>query len=220
MFKAIAKKMWYMYKSRSLTIYSEDPYSTHLPVLVGIINLYGVKTVLEFGSGYNSTLSLLDSGSFPTLQKLNSVENYYDWYCTIQSKIPDSEKVEYAYHVGEMADAVSKYAIDQYDLVFVDDSITAESRANTLNEVLKRKPNIVVIHDFENVEYQKVSKQYGPFYTFKSVLPNVGVIMKSLDIPTLQFINATIARNIKNIPATNTKAWFYLFAAGGANVSE
>jgi len=58
---------------------SEQPYATHIPVLVGVAAACLPDRLVEFGSGDFSTLTFLDETVFPSLLSIESYENNPQW---------------------------------------------------------------------------------------------------------------------------------------------
>src|SRR5437868_6150649 len=58
---------------------AENPFATHIPVLVGLAQLLRVERVLELGCGQYSTLTFLQPAVFSNLVKLQSIENDSAW---------------------------------------------------------------------------------------------------------------------------------------------
>src|SRR5216684_7825933 len=58
---------------------AQDPYGTHVPILVGLGRLLHVRQVLELGAGRHSTLTFLDRNIFPELERMDSYETDEQW---------------------------------------------------------------------------------------------------------------------------------------------
>jgi hypothetical protein len=75
-----------------------------------------------------------------------------------------------------MGDAAAGVKVQDYDLVFIDDSKRAEDRAATIRAVAMRRPPLVAIHDFEVFAYRRAAAVYRKRYRFTSLVPNTGVL--------------------------------------------
>ena len=76
---------------------------------------------------------------------------------------------------GEISKGIKREINNKYDLIFVDDSTSSKSRRDTIKEVIKMDTYLIVIHDFENINYRK------DFFKNKSrmdknFIPNTGII--------------------------------------------
>src|ERR1700729_4424854 len=113
---------------------SIEPYATHVPVLVGVAAALKPKRLIEFGSGSFSTLSFLDDVAFPSLEEVRSYENNEEWFKQIQAKSRGSSRVDLQYFAGDMYRAVAGANVAAADMIFLDDSPSAEERVKTVKE--------------------------------------------------------------------------------------
>jgi hypothetical protein len=157
--------------------YEKFPHRTHLPILCALENLYKFKNVLELGSGFYSTRAYLDKKLFPNIKKITSYEDNYSWYKIIKNKIKKKSKLKLIYTKNKIENIINKINLDNYDLIFVDNSMKAENRIKTIENIIKKKllKQIVVIHDFEYYPYRFVAK-IAYIYRFKCLTPNTGVM--------------------------------------------
>jgi len=124
--KSFAKSMYC--RMLGFAARSEQPYATHLPVLIGVASVHRPQRVVEFGSGDFSTLTFLDKAVFPSLLRVESYENNPAWMHQMQAKLADNPRVAYRFFEGRMRDAVSSADLPAADLIFVDDSPNGNGR--------------------------------------------------------------------------------------------
>ena len=169
------RKFYYFYKSRSFKKIDPYPVSTHFPILIGISSLFKINSVYETGSGIFSTGIFLNKKVFKHLISLNSLENDKRWFDKITKKY---KKSNIKLVKGSISKNVSSKLVKNADLVFVDDSTSSDERAKTIKQVLDYNPKLVVIHDFENKSYRKITKKSKIYEEvwIKAFLPNTGII--------------------------------------------
>lgn len=211
--KRIVRRLWHVLRSQSLVLISDDPYSSHIPILIGISKFYNIRSVLEFGSGPNSTVLFLDRRAFPVLEKLMSYENDSEWFKKVKKLTANDQRAVLNYCEGAMVDCVNENVVNNYDIVFIDDSICSKDRAETIRSVLKCRPNLVIIHDFENFAYRKAAGISNSSYRFKALLPNTGICSENLDRTVMQTINRVIYENSQKIKSDDISAWVNVFSA-------
>lgn len=132
---------------------SSDPYASHLPVLQALPSAFSIERVLELGAGLHSTPAFL---ALPGLKHLTSVENDPQWAARVRS---DDERHDVLVVEGSIADNLPP--LEDYDLVFIDDSTSAHERARTIRAVLSQPHPPVVIHDAEVPEYAAAIVECG-----------------------------------------------------------
>jgi predicted O-methyltransferase YrrM len=133
---------------------SSDRYASHLLVLGALVEAHGVERVLELGAGDYSTPAFLAA---PGLTRLTSVENDPEWARKVTT---DDDRHEVLLVEGAIADHLPP--LEDYDLVFVDDSTSAYERARTIRAVLSQPHPPVVIHDAEVPEYAAAIADCSP----------------------------------------------------------
>lgn len=137
-----------------------------------------IERVLEFGSGHYSTKTFLNRSAFPHLKQLHSVENDADWGETIRAAVRYDNRCEVKVVSGAMCDAVHTLDLEQFDLVLVDDSTSAEQRAATILSlsVLHPRNPWLVIHDYEIDDYRIAASGFKHRFAFKAYNPHTGVV--------------------------------------------
>ena len=105
---------------------------------------------------------------------------------------------------------------DGIDLVFVDDSDTAPERVMTIERIAHHtKPsNVVVIHDFETLAYQRASLSFKNRFAITGLLPNTGILWNDAPIiaRNLTRLNRIIARHGRHVPSDDLEEWYTIFA--------
>ena len=111
--------------------------------------------------------------------------------------------------------------LDQYDLVFIDDSSNAYDRSQTILSLSKRLTNktILVIHDYEVKLYRDMSKTVANRFSFNLVYPNTGVLWRDslLDWMNLHKLYRVIYEYAKEIPLDDVDSWSNLYDSVFAN---
>lgn len=194
---------------------SENPYATHIPVLVGLPRLLNVRRVLELGCGEYSTLTFLDRNIFPNLEMLVSFENDPVWQKKIAALADNDLRVNLKLVVGAISRAVFEIDMQNFDLIFIDDSVTGEQRAETIREVIKEvsKDQIVVIHDYESKLYRQAARRALNHFRFGSLNPNTGVVWNQAAISKQQLrkLESVIKKNCKQVVPDDLKRWQRIF---------
>ncbi|MBV9468405.1 MAG: hypothetical protein JOZ57_04115, partial [Abitibacteriaceae bacterium] len=159
-----------------------NPFATHLPILIGIARLIPIRRVLELGSGQYSTLTFLDRTVFPNLEVLTSFEDDAVWMQKVAT-MTDDPRLTLNYSERPLSDVIADASIlssMEYDLVFVDNSMTSEKRAATISEVARRckgkSQTTVLIHDYECLAYRHAAKSLRHRVTFTAYTPQTGVL--------------------------------------------
>src|ERR1044071_6161306 len=136
-----------------------NDYATHVPILIGLARLREIRSVLEFGCGYFSTLTFLNRAAFPHIERLQTVENDVTWAETIHEAAKSDERWTLKLVRGEIADSVPALDFEAFDLVPLDASNTSEQRSATIRAVARKQPQQpwIAIHDFEVKEYRNAA---------------------------------------------------------------
>lgn len=183
------------------------PYATHLPVLAALAKIRSVRRVLELGSGPFSTHLFLNRAVFPELQLLVSYEDDPKWSPVVLGEVGTDERLEF-----RMVEAVRHsvpVALDEYDLIFIDDSRTFAERSLTIRTVAERRPRgVVTVHDFEHHRYRIASKKFDSLAIFRTFTPQVGVMWNNgaVDLRRLAEAVNLIEAGVE-IDVTNYRAW-------------
>src|ERR1044071_6441271 len=159
-----------------------NDYATHVPILIGLARLREIRSVLEFGCGYFSTLTFLNRAAFPHVERLQSVENDVTWAETIHEAAKSDERWTLRLVRGEISDSLHTLDLEAFDLVLLDDSKTSAQRSATIRAVAGKQPQRpwIVIHDFEINEYRRAAAGFKHRHAFKAFNPETGVVSNSL----------------------------------------
>lgn len=155
-------------------------YASHMPVLLGVGDIVAPKRVLELGSGTISTPAFLKPGLFPSIERLDSLEDDPVWGEKVRRHIGTHPKLRLQ-QVASVPQWAAEADLAAYDLIFIDDSVSAELRARTIGHVLARAAadTVVVIHDFEMPEYQAAVPTCFERLAISSFRPMTGVVWRS-----------------------------------------
>jgi predicted O-methyltransferase YrrM len=190
---------------------SSNDYSTHLPILIGLPTIREIKTVLEFGCGYYSTLTFLNRRAFPDLEKLQSIENDASWAETIQEAVKADERWTFKQVDGEIADSISFLDLEAFDLILIDDSKTSVQRAATIRAIAQQRPKrpLIVIHDYEVDVYRNAAKEFRRRYAFKAYNPHTGLVSnKACDMRSL---GRVLKENRTSLEPDDVEGWLSAF---------
>ena len=187
-----------------------NDYATHVPILIGLARLREIKSVLEFGCGYYSTLTFLNRAAFPHLERLQSVENDASWAETIHEAAKSDERWTLKLVRREIADTVATLDFEAFDLVLLDDSKTSAQRSATIRAVASKQPQHawIVIHDFEVKEYRQAAADFKQCYAFKAFNPETGVLCNSpARVSQWKLLDRTIKAKARMLKADQTAQW-------------
>jgi hypothetical protein len=189
---------------------SLNDYATHVPILIGVARLREVRSVLELGCGYYSTLTFLNRAAFPHLERLQSVENDVTWAETIHEAAKSDERWTLRLVRGEISDSVRTLDLETFDLILLDDSKTGAQRAATIRAVAGKQPQRpwIVIHDFEVVEYRRAAAGFKQRHAFKAFNPETGILCNNTArVSQWKFLDRTIKTKARTLEADQTAQW-------------
>lgn len=191
---------------------ARNDYATHVPILIGLARAREIRSVLEFGCGYYSTLTFLNRSVFPELERLQSVENDASWGETLEEVAGKDDRWVLNLVEGEIADAVPNLDLESFDLILIDDSATSAQRAATIRAVANRQPQrpCTAIHDFEVEEYQRAARDFGRRYIFKSYNPQTGLVCNRADFDS-RSLNKILRVNGKSLEPDDIPGWLRAF---------
>jgi len=205
--RVLAKRFFHIVKSQSLVKLSNDPYSTHLPILIGLARIYNIKTVTEYGSGLNSTLAFTNKAAFPNLVRLKSYENDLSWLEKMREMVKDKPEVDLVGVEGEMSSSVRAFDVENADLVFIDDSYTSRERSNTIRAVIGFGAKLIVVHDFETPRYRIAGYSAPSRYRVKALLPNTGVLGSDVSCATIKKLERFIKTHSSHLRSDDVSGW-------------
>jgi CheY-like chemotaxis protein len=141
---------------------NEQPYGTHIPVLIATAKIRTIRSVLELGGGEFSTPLFLRRDAFPDLERLVVVESDPDWLPHIERHTTRDQRATVTF-ATDIASVVADLEIDRYDLILVDDSADVGDRSRTIKAVAGSRPTnaIVAVHDFEIIQYRVAARGFG-----------------------------------------------------------
>lgn len=201
----------------------DNPFATHLPVLIGIARMSQVRRVLEFGCGLYSTLTFLDSSAFPELMVLDSFEDDIAWMDRIARMTNDDPRLDLRLVDKPICSLIAEIQFKNYDLVFVDNSAIFEERAATIREISYRcvRSNIIVVHDYEMRIYQDAASIFPNRFTFKAFSPNTGILWNeaSLGKHQLRKLNGLIRKYSRNIKPDDRDHWVEIISENKAKIT-
>jgi predicted O-methyltransferase YrrM len=196
---------------------NENPYATHLPVLLALGQALPVRRVLELGAGSHSTPAFANPSYFPELTSLVSLEDDSEWFETL-SALPGlgGPNVEL-----RLVDAVRHSVpsdLSMFDLVFIDDSQVLAERAQTIRSVALTKPTgVVAVHDYEQRAYRAATRwpHFKHRFIFKTFTPQVGVLWNGADVDVrlLESAAATLEEH-RRLGVADLDSWKRVLTTG------
>lgn len=186
---------------------ARNDYATHVPILIGLARLRKIRSVLEFGCGYYSTLTFLNRAAFPHLERLQSVENDVSWAETLHELAKNDERWSLNLVRNDIANTVSSLPLEAFDLILLDDSKTSAQRSATIHAVAGKQPQRpwIVIHDFEVGEYRRAAASFKQRYSFKAFNPETGVV--SNNPIQLKPLDRAIRAKSRTLEADQSTQW-------------
>jgi predicted O-methyltransferase YrrM len=195
---------------------ARNDYATHLPVLLGLAKWTPIRSVLELGSGIYSTPTFLNRNTFPELETLDSFETDNEWARKISGIVTADPRASLHVVKGAMAAAVDQLQLDNYDLIFVDDSTDARDRVRTIAALQKQNPRkaVVVIHDFELPQYRSAARRFPHRHSFRAFNPETGIVWQNelVRSDALMKIDAVMKRHAHRLEPDDTNGWLQAFA--------
>jgi predicted O-methyltransferase YrrM len=159
---------------------SDEPYKTHVPVLIKIAQSLRPRSIAEFGMGNFSTSIFLDRELFPSVERLTSFEDDPGWFSMIVQKHSQDLRFEPILVSGSVWKAALKLRASDYDLVFVDDSKHARDRVRTLLALRMArgitKGPVIVVHDVNEPRYRAATLFFPNRTYFSDLCPQTGVL--------------------------------------------
>jgi hypothetical protein len=194
---------------------SDGEYATHVPILVGVAAALRPRLLIEFGSGIFSTLSLLDETAFPSIENVESYENNREWFEQMQDRVGPTSRLSLHYVDGDMHLSVEGINTSRADMIFVDDSPSAEERARTVRRIARRcgVGPVVVIHDCELLKLRLASRRFARTVYFDSFNPQTCAVWNGRPElePILEKVNETIRKHAGDIELTDIHGWARTF---------
>jgi predicted O-methyltransferase YrrM len=190
---------------------AQKDYATHIPVLLSLAQAFKVEKVLELGCGKYSTLTFLNSAAFPALVSLESLETDPAWLDRIRMEAGHDSRLHPRFVSGAMSSAIEQIKLDDYNLIFVDDSTSGDERAATISAIAgqQSKRAVVVIHDFEVQAYRVAASAFRQQYILKAFTPQTGVVWNGdRDLTkALRRAGSIIKRYGKKIEPDDVSGW-------------
>jgi len=178
---------------------AQNPYLTHVPILLAAGHWWQIRRVLEFGCGEFSTKLFLDSRCFPELEQLQSYENDQQWAERVWELVGENPRLNLHLVDGPVANAVRGIDFESFDLILIDDSSSGRERCETIRAVAAAQPKraIVIIHDFEYLPYRQAASSFRHRYRFTGMNPNIGMLWNGASVRrrSLRILNRTLRQN-------------------------
>jgi predicted O-methyltransferase YrrM len=190
---------------------AQNDYATHIPILLSLARAIKVEKVLELGCGNYSTLTFLNPTAFPSLVVLDSLETNQAWLDKIVATVGSDPRLRPRFVPNSMLSAIEKADLEDYDLIFVDDSASSEERSATIREISHRGPRhaVVAIHDFEVEAHARAARAFRRKFVFKAFTPQTGVVWNGDRGLTTDLRRAELAvrRHAKMFEPDDVRGW-------------
>jgi hypothetical protein len=170
----------YFNRSIGLVGISEEPYKSHVPILIQLGQSLKVRRIAEFGMGHFSTSIFLDRSLFPLVEELKSFDDDPEWFSVIANKHAADSRFNASLVPPPMWKTALKLRAFNYDLVFVDDSRSGGERAKSLLALrMSRgitKGPVVVVHDVELPVLRAATWAFPNRKYFRDFCPQTGAL--------------------------------------------
>ncbi len=194
---------------------NEQPFATHMPVLVGVAAACLPERLVEFGSGNFSTLAFLDEAVFPSLLRIESYENDLYWMQQTEAKLAGNPRVAYRFFEGRMRDAVHGADPAAADLIFIDDSMSGWERAHTVREVARNcgERPITIVHDYELPAVRLACRRFEHRFAFTTFTPQTCAVWNGNPHrrALLERIAQSLEENASRLSVTDARGWAKVF---------
>lgn len=189
-----------------------DPYGSHIPVLITIMNNFEINHILETGSGLNSTIMLLEK--YKNIITLHSIENDINWFhrMNVMTSSYFNSKLTYVNNVASYLKSNERNC--KYQLVIIDDSQDFLNRLESIDACFQLDVETYLIHDYDFVPYRKRTKKNirlskYTFYVFivHAFYPHTAVVTRSLEIFKKVKTFGKIYKANRNIDSSNIDFW-------------
>ena len=190
---------------------SAKDYTTHIPILVALAQHFRIEQVLELGCGNFSTPTFLNQRVFPNVKRLDSFDHDESWIKKVSVQVGNDPRYYPHFIGGSVSSALFETFIEKFDLVFVDDSTTAAERSETIRKLSARKPAnvLIVIHDYEVIEYRAAAADFEHRHTFKAFTPQTGVVWNGHIASTelIKRLETQVKRFARTIEPDDVDGW-------------
>jgi predicted O-methyltransferase YrrM len=190
---------------------SSKEYATHIPILVALGQHFRIEQVLELGCGNYSTPTFLNQRAFRNVKRLYSFDNDESWIKKVNAQVGNDPRYYPHFIDGQVSSTLFETSLEKFDLVFVDDSTSAEERGQTIRSLSARKPSnvLVVIHDYEVNEYRAAAADFEHRHTFKAFTPQTAVVWNGNIASTelIRRLQTQIKRFARTIEPDDVDGW-------------
>jgi hypothetical protein len=202
-------------RALGIGVRSDQPFATHIPVLIGVAAAFLPQRLVEFGAGDFSTLAFGDGRVFPSLLHVESLENNLSWTLRMQARLAGSARVTCRYFEGRMKDAVPGANVAAADLIFIDDSPTGWERAHTVTRVARtcgERP-ITIIHDYDQPGIRVSCRKFEHRFPFTSFTPQTCAVWNGNPrrAALLEGVAQKIEENASRLSVTDARGWAEVF---------
>lgn len=188
---------------------SDEPYATHLPVLIAMAALRPIRQVLELGCGEFSTTLFLDRRAFPDLKRLVSVEDDPEWAENVRRRVGSDARLSLQV-VEHIPESLPVGLTSKADLILIDNGRTAPERAAVIDVVARQliPGQLVAIHDYEVPAYSRAARAFGWQVGMFELNPATGLAGASEPafVGDLKMTRRRLSRN-RAVAPTDVEGW-------------
>jgi hypothetical protein len=199
---------------------ADEPYATHIPILIAVTSIVCPENVVEFGAGVFSTLSFARRDLYPSIRRVVSYENDREWYLKLKDQIEAGSGLELHYADGPMHLAAQSADLSKAAMIFIDDSSVADIRSLTVDRVAARcnEGCVVVLHDSNLLPLRRATRNFQHRIHVDALNPQTSILWNGRPewLPLFREANRKIGAKKAQIAATDMVAWKSLFTIPAA----
>jgi len=120
-----------------------DNWSTHIPVLLEVLNKFPNSKFLELGTGYSSTEQIVSKSDFSI-----HLETNLNWYNNMKKFEKESHTIQH-FQDFTTYEWNCQYFEDEWDICFIDNAPGRSRQSNLIK--LKDKCKLIICHDTEEI---------------------------------------------------------------------
>jgi hypothetical protein len=202
---------------------AQNQFATHIPILVGLAQVFPIRRVLELGCGTYSTLTFLSRAAFPHLIELDSPETDVGWVHQLSIQTAGDSRIRIRLVQDPIENSLLEFKLVGYDLIFIDHSISYETRAATISSLTMMPfgSAMVVMHDYELAQYRDASRRFPHRFEFAMFNPSTCVAWGDALVRTwkLHSLARTLKRHASTMAIDDVSGWSNLLRAELANIT-
>jgi hypothetical protein len=161
-------------------------------------------------------MSFLDEKAFPSIRRVDSYENNQEWFDQVRQKLPSSGRINLHFVEGEMYKAVRGAKPATADMIFIDDSPSAQARVPTVREVARAcgEEPVVIMHDHDLWRLRLATRNFEHRISIDAFNPQCCIMWHGHPERMLKFqrVGDIIRKFAASLPLTDIRAWADVFS--------